>query len=83
MRGALRTIACYLLVASILGGLWTYAVLQQHIGHGERRAIPGADPSLMRHARELAEEEDRKEHKQQRAAADQNVGAVTQLENGR
>jgi len=83
MRGALRTIACYVLVASILGGLWTYAVLQQHIGRGDRRAIPGADPSLIRQARKLAEEEDRREHEQQRAAADQNVGAVTQVENGR
>ena len=81
MRSALRTFACYALVVAILGGLWAYAVLQQRIQRGEQFRLPPADPALMRHARELADEEDRKEQ-QQRAAADQDVGAVTQVENG-
>ena len=82
MRSALRTIACYALVVSILGGRWAYAVLRQRIQRGERFSLPPADPAMLRHARQMAEEEERKEQQQRTAAADQNGGAVTQVETG-
>jgi hypothetical protein len=84
MRGILRTIACYALVVSILGGLWAYAVLRQRIGRGEQMMLPPANPALMRHALKMAEEEDRKEHEQQQraAAAAKDAGPVTRVETG-
>jgi hypothetical protein len=82
MRDALRTIACYALVVSILGGLWMYAVLRQRISRGEHLILAPADPALLRRVREMADDEARKEQQQQRAAANKDAGPVTRVENG-
>ena len=82
MLDGLRTIACYVLVASIVGGLWSYAVLRQRIAVGEQFMLPPADAALLQRVRELAANEDWKEQHQKRATATRGATAVTRVENG-
>jgi hypothetical protein len=81
MLDGLRTIACYALVASILGGLWAYAVLQQRISLGDRHMLPPADPAVLRRVREIANNDAWRDPQQPRPVA-RNTTAVTRVENG-
>jgi len=83
MLDGLRTIACYVLVASILGGLWSYAVLRQRISLEEHLMLPPADPALLQRVRELAATEDWKDQRQQkRASPARGATVITRVENG-
>ena len=87
MLDGLRAIACYVLVATIIGGLWTYAVLQQQIRVGEGFRLPPANPALLRRVRELAGNEAWREQPPARRHASpakpgRDATSVTRVENG-
>jgi len=82
MLDGLRTIACYVLVGSILGGLWSYAALRQRVSLEERLMLPPADPALLQRVRELAANEDWKDQQQKRASPTRGATVITRVENG-